>query len=175
MTLGEGEPVTLAPPLAGDNWLVANEVLRRRHRISRGVLPIDGRLTPFERFAIDWIRVDPALDPASIPQPAVLPSVSVSADATTTTDAYLAYGEPLLAVADGTVVTVVDGRPEQTPQTDVQGLQLDEFGGNYLILDIGDGFYAFYAHVKLGTFEVEAGDHRARPGDRPPRQLWQHD
>ena len=88
----------------------------------------------------------------------MLPCVSVSADAATN-EAYLAYGEPLLAVADGTVVEVVDGRPEQVPQTDVQGLQLDEFGGNYLILDIGDGFYAFYAHVKRGTFEVEVGEH----------------
>ena len=75
-----------------------------------------------------------------------------------TNDAYLGYDEPLLAVADGTVVKVVDGRPDQTPQTDAHPLQLDEFGGNYLLLDIGDGFYAFYAHVKPGTFEVEAGD-----------------
>ncbi len=89
VTLGEGEPVGLAPPLAGDNWLVGNGCCAGSpHR--RGVLPIDGRLSPFERFAIDWIRVDPALDPASIPKPAVLPSVSVSADATTN-DAYLAY------------------------------------------------------------------------------------
>ena len=174
VTLGEGEPVTLAPPLAGDNWLVANGCCAASpHR--RAALPIDGRLTVFERFAIDWIRVDPALDPASIPQPAVLPSVSVSADATTN-DAYLAYGEPLLAVADGTVVQVVDGRPEQPPQEDVQGLQLDEFGGNYLILDIGDGFYAFYAHVQAWNVRGRSGrSRRARPGDRPPRQLRQHD
>ena len=56
------------------------------------------------------------------------------------------------------MVKVVDGRPDQTPQTDATPHELDEFGGNYLLLDIGDGFYAFYAHVKPGTFEVEVGD-----------------
>jgi hypothetical protein len=148
VTLGTGEPITLAPPLAGDRWLAANGCCAASpHR--RAVLPIDGRFAPFERFAIDWLRVDPDLDPASLPEPGMLPSISGSADATTN-DAYLAYDEPLLAVADGTVVKVVDGRAEQAPHTDPQGLQLDEFGGNYLLLDIGDGFHAFYAHLKGG-------------------------
>ncbi len=156
VTLGTGEPITLAPPLAGDRWLAANGCCAASpHR--RAVLPIDGRFAPFERFAIDWLRVDPDLDPASLPEPGMLPSISGSADATTN-DAYLAYDEPLLAVADGTVVKVVDGRAEQAPHTDPQGLQLDEFGGNYLLLDIGDGFHAFYAHLKGGTFEVQQGD-----------------
>jgi hypothetical protein len=162
VTLGEGEPLTLAPPLAGDNWLVGNGCCAASpHR--RAVLPIDGRLTPFERFAIDWIRIDPSLDPGSLPHPWMLPSISGSADVTVN-DAYLAYDEPLLAVADGTVVEVVDGRADQTPQTDANVRSLDEFGGNYLILDIGDGFYAFYAHVKPGTFEVAEGE-RVKRGD----------
>ena len=152
VALGEGQPVTLAPPLEGDGWIVGNGCCAASpHRFS--VLPVDGRLMAFERFAIDWIRLDPTLDPTVLPHPWMLPSVHRGADPATN-EAYLAYGEPLLAVADGTVVEVVDGRPEQVPQTDAQGLQLDEFGGNYLILDIGDGFYAFYAHVKPGTFEV---------------------
>jgi hypothetical protein len=156
VTLGEGNPVTLAPPLAGDGWLVGNGCCAASpHR--RAVLPVDGRLVPFERFAIDWIRVNPTLDPAVLPHPWMLPSISASADPTTN-EAYLAYDQPLLAVADGTVVKVVDGRVEQTPQTDPHGLALDEFGGNYVVLDIGDGFYAFYAHVKPGTFEVEVGE-----------------
>ena len=77
VTLGEGEPVTLAPPLAGDQWLVGNGCCAASpHR--RGVLPIAGRLTAFERFAIDWIRVDPTLDPATLPHPWMLPSISGS-------------------------------------------------------------------------------------------------
>jgi hypothetical protein len=123
----------------------------------RTLLPVDGRVTPIERFAIDWFRVDPTLDPATLPHPWMLPSLSDPAHSSTN-EAYLAYDAPLLAVADGTVVKVVDGRADETPQTEVTGLEMDEIGGNYMLLDIGDGFYAFYAHVEAGTFEVEEGD-----------------
>jgi hypothetical protein len=156
VTLGEGEPVLLAPPLAGDHWVVGNGCCAASpHR--RTVLPVDGHLSPFERFAIDWMRVNPSLDPATLPLPWMLPTITEGADVTSN-DSYLAYDEPLLAVADGTVVAVVDGRADTTPQTEFDYRTLDEIGGNYLILDIGDGFYAFYAHVKSGTFEVEVGD-----------------
>jgi hypothetical protein len=156
VTLGDGEPVTLAPPLAGDEWMVANGCCAASpHR--RTLLPVDGRITPIERFAIDWFRVDPALDPATLPHPWMLPSLSDPAQSSTN-EAYLAYDAPLLAVADGTVVKVVDGRADETPQTEVTGLEMDEIGGNYMLLDIGDGFYAFYAHVEAGSFEVEEGD-----------------
>ena len=64
VTLGDGEPVTLAPPLAGDEWLVANGCCAASpHR--RTLLAVDGRDTRFERFAVDWFGVDPALDPAT--------------------------------------------------------------------------------------------------------------
>jgi hypothetical protein len=156
VTLGQGDPVTLAPPLAGDDWVVGNGCCAASpHR--RTALPIDGHLSTFERFAIDWMRVNPSLDPTTLPLPWMLPTIKSSADVTRN-DAYLAYDEPLLAVADGTVARVVDGRADTTPQTEFDYRQMDEIGGNYLILDIGDGFYAFYAHVKSGTFEVEVGD-----------------
>jgi hypothetical protein len=158
VTLGEGEPVKLAPPLIGADWLVANGCCQASpHR--RTILPIQGRLYPFERFAIDWLRLNPGLDPASLAHPWMLPSLAGDASAN---DAYQAYDAPLLAVADGTVVKVLDGRSDQPPQTDADIRELGEFGGNYLILDIGDGFYAFYAHVRSGTFEVEVGDHVER-------------
>ena len=38
------------------------------------------------------------------------------------------------------------------------GLPLDQYGGNHIVQDIGDGNYAFYAHLKTGSVKVKPGD-----------------
>ena len=35
------------------------------------------------------------------------------------------------------------------------GLPLDQYGGNHIVQDIGDGNYAFYAHLKTGSVKVK--------------------
>jgi murein DD-endopeptidase MepM/ murein hydrolase activator NlpD len=42
----------------------------------------------------------------------------------------------------------------QTPT----GLTLEQYGGNHIVQDIGDGNYAFYAHLKTGSVKVKPGD-----------------
>ena len=70
-------------------------------------------------------------------------------------------------MADGPVVAVVDGLPEQVPGTSPTGLPLDQYGGNHVVQDIGDGNYAFYAHLKTGSVKVKVGDQLTTgPGDR---------
>jgi murein DD-endopeptidase MepM/ murein hydrolase activator NlpD len=73
-------------------------------------------------------------------------------------------GQEAIAVADGTVVKVVDGLPEQEPGVFPENISLEEADGNSVILDIGGGNYALYAHFQPGSIRVKEGD-RVKQGD----------
>jgi murein DD-endopeptidase MepM/ murein hydrolase activator NlpD len=77
---------------------------------------------------------------------------------------YRAYGSDALAVADGTVTEVKDGIPENVPGINSRAvpITLETVGGNHVILDIGHGRYAFYAHLQPGSLKVKLGDHVKR-------------
>jgi murein DD-endopeptidase MepM/ murein hydrolase activator NlpD len=68
-------------------------------------------------------------------------------------DDYFAYGKEVLAMADGTVTTVVDGVPENVPGT------LDAFfvPGNVIILEHPGALYSVYAHLQPGKTKVKVG------------------
>ena len=145
------KPVVIGPPLRGKNWVVANGCCTVS--IHRGaVLVMDQKLLAAERYAIDWIRTD---DEGHI----VLPSES------TRLKDYPAYDKPIISVANGKVVKAVDGYPDLKPGTNDPNLTLKDAGGNHVIVDIGDGRYAFYAHLKPGSIAVEEGEH-VRRGQR---------
>ncbi|MFE3589185.1 M23 family metallopeptidase [Streptomyces niveus] len=92
---------------------------------------------------------------------------------------YPAFGAPVLAVADATVVQVLNGRRDHLTRTSLPALAwmmliespLRESAGpswivgNHVVLDLGDGTYAMYAHLKQGSVTVAAGD-RVRAGQR---------
>ena len=82
----------------------------------------------------------------------------MSAGDVTKNESYPYFGADIHAVADGPVLAVVDGLPEQVPTKTPTGLKLDEYGGNHIVQDIGDGNYAFYAHLKTGSPKVKVGD-----------------
>jgi murein DD-endopeptidase MepM/ murein hydrolase activator NlpD len=74
------------------------------------------------------------------------------------------FGVPLYAVADGTVVEVVDGLPDIAPHG--QNLELrtpEDFAGNRVLLKLGPGRYACYAHIEQGSVRVHRGQ-RLRMG-----------
>ena len=73
-------------------------------------------------------------------------------------ESYPYFGADIHAVADGPVVGVLDGLPEQIPGKTPTGLPLEQYGGNHIVQDIGDGNYAFYAHLKTGSVKVKVGD-----------------
>jgi murein DD-endopeptidase MepM/ murein hydrolase activator NlpD len=60
------------------------------------------------------------------------------------------------------VVKVVDGLPEQVPGEFPQGISLEEADGNSVILDIGGGNYAPYAHFQPNSILVNEGDRVSR-------------
>jgi hypothetical protein len=144
VTVSTHKPAVIAPPLDGPNWLVANSCcdLMTSHRTA--INPLNGDLWVSERFAIDYLQL--------------------AADGTvfrgdgTKNESYPFFGDDIHAVADGPVVSVLDGLPEQIAGTPPTGLTLDEYGGNHVVQDIGDGNYAFYAHLKTGSVKVKPGD-----------------
>jgi murein DD-endopeptidase MepM/ murein hydrolase activator NlpD len=70
-----------------------------------------------------------------------------------------------IAVADGIVAAVKDSIPENIPGPASRAvpITLETVGGNFVILDIGQGRYAFYAHLRPGSLRVRVGD-RVRTG-----------
>jgi hypothetical protein len=136
----------ISAPLRGDNWLAANGPANSSgHR--RSIIPIDGRARIAQRFAIDWVRVNP------------------DGQATYTGDPldnknYRAYGSEALAVADGTIVATKDGIPQNIPGENSRAvpITLETVGGNHVVLDIGHGRFAFYAHLQPGSLKVKTGD-----------------
>jgi murein DD-endopeptidase MepM/ murein hydrolase activator NlpD len=145
-----GAPLLISPPLRGGEWLAANGPGNSSgHR--RALLPVEGAAHIAQRFAIDWVQL--------------------REDGRTFTgdklknENYRCYGAEALAVADGAVVAVKDGIPENIPGANSRAvpITLETVGGNHVILDIGQGRYAFYAHLQPGSLKVKAGD-RVRRG-----------
>jgi len=134
-------PVVLAPPLAGARWVAVGSCCDGPHR--RGLQAINGELHLAQRFAIDFNRLD-ADDRLSAGDP-------------TRNTSSPGYGQPVLAVADATVVAAVDQYPDQIPNA-TTGVPPEEPEGNHIILDLGEGRYAMYAHLKPGSLTVQAGE-----------------
>jgi hypothetical protein len=127
------EPVVIGPPLVGGGWLDGNSCCALTpHRAA--VNPLNGQLWTPERFAIDFLRIDETtkkMVDGPIDQLSSYPS----------------EGADILAVADGPIVANVTDQREQTPGKNPSGLELGEYGGNNIIQDMGDGRFAFYAHL----------------------------
>jgi Peptidase family M23 len=140
------EPIVVAPPLRGAGWIAFNACCEpSSHR--RNVLAANGSLVTPEVFAIDWVQArDGRL---------------FQGDGSQNSQWY-GHGAPILAAADGTVETVVDGIPEVPPgATTADNPTLTDassFGGNHVIVRIGSGVYALYAHMITGSVRVKVGD-----------------
>jgi hypothetical protein len=126
-------PIRISPPLRGTGWLDGDSCCRLgAHR--GAVSPIDGALWAPERYAIDYVRLDP--------------SGRMLTGDPTRIESYPYVGSDVLAVADGPVVGLVSYLPQQPPGANPGGLRLDEYGGNHVVQDLGGGRYAFYAHLQ---------------------------
>ncbi|MFI0241674.1 murein hydrolase activator EnvC family protein [Streptomyces sp. NPDC016845] len=83
-----------------------------------------------------------------------------------------AFGAPLHAVADATVVHASDWRRDHLSRNSwpgyaylmlVESVLREAFGagwivGNHVVLDLGDGVHAMYAHLRRGSLTVRPGD-----------------
>jgi len=134
-------PPVIGPPVAGDRWVAGLVGGERAHR--KTIMPVGGRWVVPERWAVDWIRLDPS-------------NRLATGDGSHNED-YPQFHQPLLAVADGRVVSARDGMPDIPPGPLPAGMTLDAASGNFVVLDIGHGYCALYAHISPGTLRVQEG------------------
>jgi hypothetical protein len=146
--LGFGEPDSAAPPLARSapmglpfrgEWLVfwGGDTRELNHHV-------DARS---QRRAADLVMVDAE-------------GKTHRGEGKQNAD-YYAYGQDILAMADGEVVTVVDGVPENVPG------ELDPtfVPGNIVIVRHAGEVHSVYAHLIPGSIRVDVGD-KVRRGQR---------
>jgi murein DD-endopeptidase MepM/ murein hydrolase activator NlpD len=138
-------PLMIGPPLRGSEWLAGNGPANTSaHR--RALIPVGGGAHIAQRFAIDFLQLHPD-------------GKSFAGDQKDN-KSYRCYGAEALAVADGIVVATKDGIPENVPgpTSRAVAITLETVGGNYVILDLGNGRFAFYAHLQPGSLRVKNGD-----------------
>ncbi|RFP26134.1 M23 family peptidase [Duganella sp. BJB488] len=142
----------LGPPLAGANWTADNgPSIQSHHRI--GVFVAGGLAYNARRYAIDWKKY--------------LAGATFGGDARDV-HAHFAYGQDVLAVADGRIVAARNDMPDNIPRTKdgftpAVAITMDNIAGNFIVLDLGDGQFAQYAHLQPGSVRVKTGD-RVRRG-----------
>lgn len=132
----------LSPPLRGGPWVaVYDPGMERGHR--RVFYATEGSATLPGRFAIDFMKVDTG-------------GKLSAGDADVPANHY-GFGAEVLAVADGTVVSVRDDVPDPAAVKGRASPTIADASGNYLMLDIGGGRIATYEHLKQGA-PVKTGD-----------------
>lgn len=147
------DPVTINPPLAGEWHTVAGgrSVLLSHHYSVQ---------TPQVRDALDFVRIVDGRGHDGDPEHM---------------SSWYGFGEPVLAPADGTVISVDDTHPDEPlGQTGVTPPH-----GNHLVLEIGEHRYAVLAHLQQGSAQVSPGSRTrlgqpiAAVGDSG-NSLWPH-
>jgi Peptidase family M23 len=146
------DPVAIDPPLEGEWAMLAG---------GRSTLLSHHYSTSFVRDAVDFMRLDEEGrgydgDPKRA-------------------ESWYGFGEPVLAPADGTVVSVSDIRPDEP----IGELGQTPSYGNHILLEIGNHRYAVMAHLKQGSARVSEGE-RVRLGQQIAAvgdsgdSLWPH-
>ena len=101
------------------------------------------RIETAETFAVDWGKVkgDRLFDGDG-----------------KTVEQFYGFGEDVLAVADGTVVSIHDGMSDATPFVAMTPKSKSDYGGNNVMLEIAPNVFAWYAHLRQGSIKVKVGD-----------------
>jgi murein DD-endopeptidase MepM/ murein hydrolase activator NlpD len=141
--VSDGVAPVLGSPFRGGVW-VAGDGPENDSGHRRSLLAIGGHAHAPERFASDWVKVGPNGD---------------SHRGTARNEDYWAYGEPILAVADGEVTQLLDGIADNTPHELPQPVTLDNILGNHVILRIAPNLYVTYAYLQKGSIQVAPHQH----------------
>jgi Peptidase family M23 len=135
--------LVIGPPVKGNGWLATAACCKPNvHGDER--VAIDGvRIETGETFAVDWAKVknDRIFDGDG-----------------KRIEQYYGFGEDVLAVADGVVVSVHDGMTDQTPFVPMVPKSKSDFGGNNVMEEIAPNVFAWYAHLRQGSIAVKVGD-----------------
>jgi biotin carboxyl carrier protein len=146
VTVDKRPVLVIASPLDGTSLVAANGPSNTSaHR--RALIPVDGHAYISQRYAIDWVEV--------------YPDGKTFQGNEKENKSYKIYGAEIHSVADGVVTEIKDGLPQNVPNADTHAvpITLETIGGNHVIVDIGGGRFAFYAHLQPGSPRVKVGDH----------------
>lgn len=147
-------PVEVAPPVTG-RWSAMNSPADK--------VPSHGTHGLGQTYAIDIVAE---------PEDGARPAFAWLWPIARGNKAFPAFGAPLLAVGDATVVHAEDGQRDHLSRNSllaylylfvVEGVGRTVGGarrvvGNHIVLDLGEGTYAVYAHVQHGSLGVRTGD-----------------
>jgi hypothetical protein len=151
LKIADDKPRIIGPPLAGAGWVAANGCCNPGIVHRGSVLSVNGALYDAQRFAIDWMRLD---------EQGRLVRGNL-ADVHNYSD----YGADVLAVADARVVSTLNNLDDQIPGhlPDPSSITIDTVDGNHVVLDLGGGRFAFYAHLQKNSVRVKPG-HEVKKG-----------
>jgi hypothetical protein len=128
--------------LRGGKWVaIGGYVGTAGHR--QALFAIENGLHSAQPFAIDWVCLD---------------KDNYSTRDAARVSGSTAYGQTVHAVADGKIVGVVNRFEDQPTIKPVGEDRVKWPGGNSIVEDLGNGYFAFYAHLKPGSIKVKEGD-----------------
>jgi hypothetical protein len=130
------------PPVRGKRYLVAASGALSYHRTALMALDCQWHLA--QRHAFDLMLLTSDYRLTSGP-----PYLNES---------YPIYGQEVMAVRSSVVAAVHDGEPDNTPGQKPPGMTAAKAAGNYVVLDLGRGRYALYAHLIPGSIRVAPGE-----------------
>jgi hypothetical protein len=146
--VAEATNLAFAAPLRGHR-LIAGDGCCDSIRHVRATLAVNGSAFTAQRFAIDWEQLDE--------------QGRIYVGDREKPESYVIYAKPVYAVADAQVIAAIDGMPD-SPIGVLPNTTVDKADGNHVVLDLGDGRYALYAHLKPRSVRVYKGQF-VRRGD----------
>ncbi len=149
VSVNDSEPLNVEPPLRGERWLIGNGCCDKITAHRGATLAINGTIDTPERFAIDFVQLTAANALVDGPYGNLA--------------SWPFFGDRIHAATDGKVVKIQDGLPEQTPGVFPTDPTVQTAGGNFMVVRIDAGHYAFYAHMQPGSMRFKVGD-RVRAG-----------
>ncbi len=134
-------PIAISSPVRGNHWIFASQSTMGYHFymlwFSMGDIFSGSRYAFDNGHLNEWLTSDMTGDSAF-------------------NESYICYGDTLYAVADGVISDLQDGIPERNGNLEDTPINsVDDYPGNYIILEIDANHYATYGHCQSPFFVSE--------------------
>ena len=150
VAVDRARPIVIAPPVKGSGWIAGvgpdPDVVPPHDRL---IYPSGGHVYHPQRFATDWTMVGA--------------NGKLFRGDSARNENYFAYDQPIFAVDDGVVRRIQAGVADNVPPNVTERMTLQTVAGNYVLLELAGGGFAFYGHLAPGSIRVREGQ-RVRRG-----------